>query len=170
MPTLVLDLESSSTYSYLAVVERLLDQLGIILMGQPLSEVHTLSLAQRSKSWVIWPKWLPKLGHHELWIYSKWSMIIDHWPKKIYRPKMIVWWPVLYSSQMILFCIAVARLYAFSCHWASPTLSSTPNLTSETLSNIYVRNSMVLNVVFLFYQWYSLHHLDLLVAQKLIKP
>ena len=22
--------------------------------------------------------------------------------KKIYRPKMIVWWPVLYSSQMIL--------------------------------------------------------------------
>ena len=26
----------------------------------------------------------------------------DHWSKQIYRPKMIVWWPMLYSSQMIL--------------------------------------------------------------------
>ena len=39
---------------------------------------------------------------------SFWSIVLcDHWSKKIYRPKMIVWWLVLYSSQMILFIICV---------------------------------------------------------------
>ena len=34
-----------------------------------------------------------------------WDVLDDHWSKKIYRPTMIVWWPVLYSSQMILFTL-----------------------------------------------------------------
>ena len=38
------------------------------------------------------------------WEGSSWLTIVqdDHWSKKIYRPMMIVWWQVLYSSQMIL--------------------------------------------------------------------
>ena len=37
-------------------------------------------------------------------ITNFWSIVLDdHWSKKIYRPKMIVWSPVLYSSQLILF-------------------------------------------------------------------
>ena len=37
-------------------------------------------------------------------ITNFWSIVLDdHWSKKIYRSKMIVWWPVLYSSPMILF-------------------------------------------------------------------
>jgi hypothetical protein len=32
-----------------------------------------------------------------------WSIVLDNiWSKKIYRPKMIVWWQLLYSPQMIL--------------------------------------------------------------------
>ena len=45
-------------------------------------------------------------------ITNFWSIVEDdHWSKKIYRTKMIVWWPVLYSSQMILF--ACKMLYVF---------------------------------------------------------
>ena len=37
-------------------------------------------------------------------ITNFWSIVLDdYWSKKTYRPKTIVWWPMQYSSQIILF-------------------------------------------------------------------
>ena len=48
-------------------------------------------------------------------ITNVWSIFLDdHWSKKIYRPKLMVWWPVLYSSQMILFTCSSSCLEIFS--------------------------------------------------------
>ena len=45
-------------------------------------------------------------------ITNFWSIVLDdHWSKKIYRPKMIAWWLVLYSFQMILFYVDIAVIW-----------------------------------------------------------
>ena len=45
-------------------------------------------------------------------ITNFWSNVLDdHWSKNIYRPKIIAWWLVLYSSQMILFSVDIAVIW-----------------------------------------------------------
>ena len=47
-------------------------------------------------------------------ITNFWSILLDnYWSKKIYRLKMIVWWLLLYSSQMILFTCSSSCLEIF---------------------------------------------------------
>ena len=63
--------------------------------NQPSSTSMRAHLSLRARTWG---------GMGGLVILNFWSIVLDdHWSKKIYKPMMIVWWPVLYSSQMILF-------------------------------------------------------------------
>ena len=65
----------------------------------------------RKQMWKFWPTkkglkqciWTKK--NTFLFKTNFWSIVSDdHRSKKIYRHEMIIWSPVLYSSQMILFC------------------------------------------------------------------